>query len=98
MQGDGTSQAAPKGAERGGQCPCSDHPQAFLEGVETAFQIPRNWRKANIAPAFKKERKDDLGNIRPVISFPEAIMACIPLEHIPGYMREKEVIGTVTNR
>ncbi|PKU44065.1 rna-directed dna polymerase from mobile element hypothetical protein [Limosa lapponica baueri] len=40
-------------------------------------EVPEDWRKANVIPAFKKGKKEDLGNCRPV-----------SLTSIPGKMME----------
>ena len=29
-------------------------------------EVPEDWRKANVTPVFKKGKKDDPGNYRPV--------------------------------
>ena len=35
--------------------------KSFDEGV-----VPENWKEANVSPIFKKERRADAGNYRPV--------------------------------
>ena len=39
-------------------------------------EVPKDWRKANVTPAFKKGKKEDAGNYRPVslTSIPGKVM------------------------
>jgi len=56
--------------------------------------VSEDWRKANVTPVFKKGKKEDPGNYRPVrlISIPGKVMEQLILDFISKQAEEKKVI------
>lgn len=63
-------------------------------------EVPVNWKLVNVAPTFKKDKKDDLGNYRPVslTSVPGKIVGKVILGVIEKHLRDNSVIGHSQHR
>ncbi|GAB0184565.1 mitochondrial enolase superfamily member 1 [Grus japonensis] len=63
-------------------------------------EVPVDWKLANVVPVFKKGKKDDPGNYRPVslTSVPGKIMEKIMLGVIEKHLKDNAVIGHSQHR
>ncbi|GAB0204823.1 mitochondrial enolase superfamily member 1 [Grus japonensis] len=70
------------------------HTSIFERSWRTG-EVPEDWRKANVTLAFKKGKKEDPGNYRPVslTSIPGKVMEQLILDVISRHVEEKKVIG-----
>ncbi|KFU99853.1 RNA-directed DNA polymerase from mobile element jockey, partial [Tauraco erythrolophus] len=57
-------------------------------------EVPEDWRKANVTLVFKKGKKEDPGNYRPVslTSIPGKIMERLILGAVSRHIKDKRVI------
>ncbi|CAM5111046.1 unnamed protein product [Natator depressus] len=70
-------------------------PLAFIfENSWRSGEVPDDWKKANVVPIFKKGKKEDPGNYRPVslTSVPGKIMEQVLKESILKHLEERKVI------
>ncbi|CAM4618109.1 unnamed protein product [Caretta caretta] len=58
------------------------------------WEVPDDWKKANVVPIFKKGKEEDPGNYRPVslTSVPGKIMEQVLKESILKHLEERKVI------
>ncbi|KFV79883.1 RNA-directed DNA polymerase from mobile element jockey, partial [Struthio camelus australis] len=65
-----------------------------LERSWRTGEVPEDWKKANVTPAFKKGKKEEPGNYRPVslTSIPGKVMEQLLLEVIFKHTEDKKVI------
>ena len=56
--------------------------------------MPEDWRKASVTPIFRKGKKEDPGNYRPVslTSIPGKVMEQLTLEAIIKKVEEKKAV------
>ncbi|KGL77054.1 hypothetical protein N309_04477, partial [Tinamus guttatus] len=57
-------------------------------------EVSEDWKKANVRPVFKKGKKEDPGNYRPVslTSVPRKVMKRLVLAVVSGHMEDKKVL------
>ncbi|GAB0203996.1 mitochondrial enolase superfamily member 1 [Grus japonensis] len=70
------------------------HLQPVEDPTPEQGEVPRDWRKANVTPIFKKGKKEDLGNYRPVslTSIAGKVMQQLILGIISRHKKDKKVI------
>ncbi|KFV87439.1 RNA-directed DNA polymerase from mobile element jockey, partial [Struthio camelus australis] len=57
-------------------------------------EVPEDWKKASVTPVFKKGKKEEPGNYRPVslTSIPGKVMEQLLLEVLTKHVEDKKVI------
>jgi len=68
----------------------------IFERSRRTGEVPKDWRKASVTAIFKKSKKEDPGNYRPVnpTPIPGKVMEQLILEVIIKQVEEKELIGS----
>ncbi|KFV80016.1 RNA-directed DNA polymerase from mobile element jockey, partial [Struthio camelus australis] len=66
----------------------------LLERSWRSGEVPEAWKKANVTPVFKKGKKEEPGNSRPVslTSIPGKVMEQLLLEVLTKHVEDKKVI------
>ncbi|CAM5084468.1 unnamed protein product [Eretmochelys imbricata] len=66
----------------------------IFENSWRSGEVPQDWKKANVVPIFKKGKKEDPGNYRPVslTSVPGKIMEQVLKKSILKHFKERKVI------
>ncbi|XP_068784959.1 RNA-directed DNA polymerase from mobile element jockey isoform X3 [Struthio camelus] len=66
----------------------------ILERSWRSGEVPEDWKKANVTPVFKKGKKEEPGNYRPVrlTSIPGKVMEQLLLKVIAKHVEDKKVI------
>ncbi|KFV77063.1 RNA-directed DNA polymerase from mobile element jockey, partial [Struthio camelus australis] len=66
----------------------------ILERSWRSGEVPEDWKKANVTPAFQKGKKEEPGNYRPVSlpSIPGKVMEQLLLEVLTKHLEDKKVI------
>ncbi|CAM5090430.1 unnamed protein product [Eretmochelys imbricata] len=72
----------------------------IFENSRQSGEVPDDWKKANVVPIFKKGKKEDSGNYRPVslTSVPGKIMEQVLKESILKHLEETKVIRNSEHR
>jgi len=73
---------------------CAEPLSIIFERSWRTAEVPTDWRKANVTPIFKKGKKEDPGNYKPVnlTSIPGKVMEQLILEVIIKQVEERKVI------
>ncbi|KFV77602.1 hypothetical protein N308_11331, partial [Struthio camelus australis] len=66
----------------------------ILERSWQSGEVPEDWKKVSVTPTFKKGKKEDPGNYRPVSlpSIPAKVVEQLILEAISKHVEDKKVI------